>query len=68
MTYEVGCCGFSTARYFLNLGWKVTIVNPANVPRMDKQNYQKTDKIDGRNSYKLLQKNNLNAIHIPTEE
>ena len=68
VTYEAGCCGFSSARYFLNLGWEVTIVNPADVPRMDKQNYQKTDKIDSRNLCKQLQKNNLKAIYIPTEE
>lgn len=68
ITYEAGCCGFSAARYFLNLGWEVTVVNPADVPRMDKQNYQKTDKIDSRNLCKQLQKNNLKAIHIPTEE
>ena len=68
LTYEAGCCGFSAARYFLNLGWEVTVVNPADVPRMDKQNYQKTDKIDSRNLCKQLQKNNLRGIHIPTEE
>jgi len=68
ITYEAGCCGFSAGRYFLGLGWQVTIVNPADVPRMDKQNYQKTDKIDSRNLCKQLQKNNLRAIHIPTEE
>jgi transposase len=68
ITYEAGCCGFSAARYFMNLGWEVTVVNPADVPRMDKQNYQKTDKIDSRNLAKQLQTNNLKAIHIPTEE
>ena len=68
VVYEAGCCGFSAARFFLNLGWQVTIVNPADVPRMDKQNYQKTDKIDSRNLCKQLQKNNLKSIHIPTED
>jgi len=68
ITDEAGCCGFSAGRYFLGLGWQVTIINPADVPRMDKQNYQKTDKIDSRNLCKQLQKNNLRAIHIPTEE
>ena len=38
ITYEAGCCGFSAARAFLNLGWSVTVVNPADIPRMDKQN------------------------------
>ena len=68
ITYEAGCCGFSAARYFMSLGWETTIVNPADVPRIDKQNYQKTDKIDSRNLCKQLQKNNLKAIHIPTED
>jgi transposase len=68
LTYEAGCCGFSAARYFLNLGWDVVVVNPADVPKMDKQNYQKTDKIDSRNLCKQLQSNNLKAIYIPTEQ
>ena len=66
ITYEAGCCGFSAARYFLNLGWGVTVVNPGDVPRMNKQQYQKTDKIDSRNLCKQLQTGNLHAIHIPT--
>jgi transposase len=68
LTYEAGSCGFSAARYFLNLGWHVTVVNPADVPRMNKQNFQKTDKIDSRNLCKQLQNDNLRAINIPTEE
>jgi len=31
LVYEAGCCGFSAARYFLNLGWNVLVVNPADV-------------------------------------
>lgn len=64
--YEAGCCGFSAARAFLNFGWSVTVVNPADVPRMNKQNYQKTDKIDSRNLAKQLQNQSLHPIHIPT--
>lgn len=67
ITYEAGCCGFSAARAFLNLGWSVTVVNPADIPRMDKQCYQKTDKIDCRNLSKQLQQQQLKAIYIPTE-
>lgn len=67
VTYESGCCGFSAARYFLNLGWDVKVVNPADVPRKDKQNYQKTDKIDCRNLCKQLQQDQLHGIYIPTE-
>lgn len=67
LTYEAGCCGFSTARYFLNLGWQVTVVNPGDIPVANKQQFQKTDKIDCRNLCKQLQDGRLKAIHIPTE-
>ena len=68
IAYEAGCCGFSAARHFIGMGWKVLVVNPADVPRMDKQNYQKTDKIDSRNLCKQLYNNNLRGIYIPTSE
>lgn len=68
LTYEAGCCGFSAGRYFLNLGWTVTVVNPADVPRMNKQNYQKTDKIDCRNLAKQLQAGQLRGIYIPSQQ
>ena len=45
LCYEAGCCGFSTARYFLNLAWKVTVVNPADIPTSDKQSYQWSSEI-----------------------
>lgn len=67
LTYEAGCCGFNASRYFMNLGWNVLVVNPADVPRMDKQNYQKTDKIDCRNLAKQLHAGQLNGIFIPSE-
>ena len=67
LTYEAGCCGFSAARYFLNLGWTVKVVNAADVPIANKQLYQKTDKIDCRNLCKQLQDDRLVGIHIPTE-
>ncbi|MBK6399617.1 MAG: hypothetical protein IPF75_15530 [Bacteroidetes bacterium] len=52
--YEAGCCGFTASRYFLNLGWNVLVVNPADVPRTDKQSHQKTDVLDCRNLAKQL--------------
>lgn len=67
LAYEAGCCGFSTARYFLNLGWQVTVVNPGDIPVANKQQFQKTDKIDCRNLCKQLQDGRLSAIHIPPE-
>lgn len=67
ITYESGCCGFAAARYFSSLGWHTVVVNAADIPRMNKQNYQKTDRIDCRNLSKQLQAGQLRAIHIPTE-
>ena len=67
LSYEAGCCGFSAARYFLNLGWAVKVVNPNDIPHSDKQLYQKTDKIDCRNLCKQLQHRELHGIYIPTE-
>ncbi|MBP9197601.1 MAG: hypothetical protein KBF35_08035, partial [Saprospiraceae bacterium] len=55
LVYEAGCCGFTASRYFLNLGWNVLVVNPADVPRTDKQSHQKTDVLDCRNLAKQLQ-------------
>lgn len=67
LTYEAGCCGFSAARYFMQMGWDVTVVNPADVPTSNKQYYQKTDKLDCRNLSRQLSLGELKAIHIPTD-
>jgi len=67
LTYEAGCCGFSAARYFLSMGWQVKVVNPSDVPRSDKQQYQKNDKLDCRNLCKQLQQDQLHGIYVPTE-
>ena len=44
------------------------VVNAADVPRTNKQSWQKTDKIDCRNLCQQLQQNNLQAIYIPDEQ
>jgi transposase len=67
LTYEAGCCGFSAARHFLSMGWQVKVVNPSDIPRSDKQQYQKTDKLDCRNLCKQLQQDQLHGIYVPTE-
>jgi len=68
ITYESGCCGFSAARFFIQLGWNVTIVNAADIPRIQKQQFQKTDRIDCRQLCRHLQQQQLKAIYIPTEQ
>lgn len=66
--YEAGCCGYWIARTLLRQGWEVKVVNPADVPRNNKQDWQKTDKIDSRNLCKHLSDDNLKGIFIPGEE
>ena len=68
LVYEAGCCGFSAARYFLNLGWNVLVVNPADVKTGDKERYQKTDALDSKNLSNQLKLGSLKGIYIPTEE
>ncbi|MFN3918633.1 MAG: transposase, partial [Flavobacteriales bacterium] len=68
LVYEAGCCGFSVARYFLNLGWHVLVVNPADVKTGDKERYQKTDALDSKNLSNQLKQGVLKGIYIPTEE
>ena len=65
--YEASCCGFTAARYLLNLGWKVTVINPLDIPQPQKQLTRKTDKIDSKNLCKQLMANTLQGINIPTE-
>ncbi len=66
--YEAGCCGYWIARALQQKGWEVRVVNPADVPRNNKQDWQKTDRIDSRNLYKHLSDDNLKGIFIPGEE
>ena len=66
--YEAGCCGYWIARALERYNWKVFVVNPADVPRTNKQDCPKTDKIDCRHLCAQLQKNNVRGIHIPGEE
>lgn len=66
--YESGSCGFSAARSFVREGWETVVINPADLPRIQKHQFQKTDRIDCRMLSAALQKNQLKAIHIPSVE
>ena len=68
LVYEAGCCGFSIACYFLNLGWTVLVVNPSDVKTGDKERYQKTDALDSENLSNQLKVGVLKGIYIPTEQ
>lgn len=66
--YEAGCCGYWIARALQENGWEVRVVNPADVPRNNKQDWQKTDRIDSRNLCKHLSNGNLKGIYVPDEQ
>jgi transposase len=66
--YESGSCGFSAARHFVLQGWNTVVVNPADVPRIQKLQFQKTDRIDCRMLCTAVQRNQVKAIHIPSVE
>jgi transposase len=68
ITYESGCCGFGAARLFTAYGWSVTIVNAADIPRIQKHQFQKSDRIDSRLLCRHLQQGQLKAIYIPSVE
>ena len=66
--YESGCCGFSHHRLFESFGWNSLVVNPADVHRPAKAQFQKTDKIDARLLCRELKDGRLSGIHVPDVE
>lgn len=66
--YEAGCCGYWIARKLQQHGWNVLVVNPADVPRTNKQDWQKTDKTDCRHLCDQLKKGDVHGIYIPSEQ
>lgn len=66
--YEAGFSGYAAARLFQKQNWNVLVVNAADIPRSQKQNIVKTDKIDCRNICKQLVNNSLTGITIPEEQ
>ena len=60
--YEAGCCGYSAHRSFESYGWKSLVVNPADISKTGKSQYQKTDKIDARLICRELKDGRLDLI------
>ena len=65
IVYECGCFGYWAHRMFVSYGWHSIVVNPADIPRMHKDKYEKSDTIDARKLSKYLQKGLLNSVTIP---
>lgn len=68
VVYECGCFGYWAHRKFVSYGWKSVVVNPGDIPRVNKQKFIKTDSIDARNLSKLLKAGLLRSVTVPDVE
>ena len=66
--YEAGKFGFWIQRQLTQLGVECLVVNPADIPKSQKDTLQKTDPRDARNIAMRLQSGVLHSIHIPDEQ
>lgn len=66
--YEAGYCGFWAHEQLEQLGIKSIVVNPADVPTMDKERRTKNDKADCRKIARSLRSGELMSIYIPSRE
>lgn len=66
--YEAGFSGFSTQRALTLMGAKCSVIHPADVPTMDKERKQKSDRIDSRKLGRSLKNGDLKAINVPDEQ
>ncbi len=66
--YEAGKFGFWIQRQLTTLGVNCLVVNPADIPKSQKDSLQKTDPRDARNISLRLQSGFLRGIHIPDEQ
>jgi transposase len=63
--YEAGFCGFWPHQDLLKEGIHNIVVNPADVPSMDKEKKNKSDKVDCRKLCKRLRSGDLESIYVP---
>jgi transposase len=63
--YEAGFCGFSIHYELTRLGMTNIVVNPADIPTSQKQEVQKSDRIDSLKIVSALRAGQLYSIYIP---
>lgn len=66
--YEAGFAGFSIQRNLSATGIDCIVVNPADVPKTNKDVFKKSDKGDSRMLGEALSKGMVRGIYIPAEE
>jgi transposase len=68
IVYEAGFCGFWALRIFRQHNIDCIVVNPADVPTMNKEKVNKSDPIDSRKLAREHENKSLQGIYIPTIE
>lgn len=68
IAYEAGCFGYSAHRAFCSFGWHSLVVNPADISKTGKSQFQKTDTIDARLICRELKDGRLQSIEIPSTQ
>ena len=66
--YEAGFSGFWLQRELEHYGIECIIAHPADIPTMDKEKKQKSDKIDSRKLSRSLKNNEIEGIYVPPIE
>lgn len=62
--YEAGFCGYTIHRQLLSRGIQNMVINPADIPRMNKELVYQTDKSDSRSIARELRNHQLHGIFI----
>lgn len=62
--YEAGFCGFSIHYQLLELGVDNIVINPADVPTTQKEQYHKSDSVDSYKIARSLRAGELTPIHV----
>ena len=62
VAYEAGCCGYHAHRCFVSYGWRILVVNPADIHRKGKERHTKTDRIDAQLISRELRDGRLESI------
>lgn len=66
--YESCCLGYHIYRSLSKAGWHCLVVNPGDIPRINKQSSSKTDAIDSRYLCRQLAAGHLKGIYVPDEK
>ncbi|MBU2590692.1 MAG: IS110 family transposase [Nitrospinae bacterium] len=65
-TYEAGFSGFWIHDRLKEDGVECLVVNPADVPTMDKERMSKTDRVDSRKLARSLRNGEIEGIYVPS--